>query len=1440
MNTAKYKRTILVSFLLVFLLIHIASYAQQKRMPIPLPPNCDVVNKPIVHPSNDKDYYGCDIDYYHDGILYYYWPIPDYYGNSHFNMRFTVLNSIVACTLRTAWVLMYAMPQTGDPDMMIYLWDDDGLGLPGNLLDSIFVPDPGAGLEGANVAYWVPADWSNTWVFSAGEEYHIGWNTVQNTPEDTLACISDDAYGPYSGEERSSEFWDGTWGSMLDDWGIDVAFFIASEYCAIYTDHSEFATMTPLNNTCDSPVETDISATFDSTMNADSFTDTAFIVRASQTGLHTGVITYDEPTRAVTFDPNLDFAYGEVVTVTLTDEIESTDGDPLTPYTWQFTTVVPDGNGTIWMDSVYATGDTPHDIQTADIDNDGDYDLITADEGGYGYSVFLNDGGGIFGPPTGYNIGEQVLRLHCGDLDNDGDIDLASANSLSSSTIAVMLNNGDGAFATATTYPVASNARGIAGADIDNDGDIDLVSANETANSISILPNNGDGSFGTASSHPVGSSPEMICPADIDNDGDLDLMVADRLSNDIAILTNQGGGSFSGAMYVAVGTQPRYIAAHDFNADTYNDLAVSNAMSNTVSILLNDGSGGYSSQATYAIGDGPINLWCSDYDGDGDIDIAACNNDDGTIAILSNNGNGAFADAVAFPGTGRPHGIAGADFDGDGDIDLATADWSSNTMTVLMNVPFPKIVDTDPNQNDNTVEVNANFNFTFNMPMTSSTLDSSTVKAIGSISGIHTCAFTYNDITRTLAINPDTNFVHGEQVYVRLTDSIKSTGATPFAGYVGSFTAAVIDSPGTYLPASVYATNNAPFKVIPARMDTDTYTDLVIADGEKKIEVLINNGDGSFGNTVSYHIGQSLNDMCTGDFDNDGDFDVIARLRDRAYLYFLANNGDGTLAEEVSIDTEDEILAIDCAFINEDNSLDLAGINRSGDIEIYTNNGDGTFIFTDEYSINSLEALEFGDIDNDGDQDLVMLEGNDVTILPNIGKGKFGDDVTYSMPRDCDDLVLADINNDTYPEVITINENSDENVCVLQNRGDGTFYFPLIFSTGRDPLGVFVADMDGDRDMDIVTSSDMSDSVSVLINDGNGNFTEYFDIAEVGRDPDCVIAADLDNDGDLDIVTTDRNDDQISVLLKYSCTDPDDDGYGHPDVVADECPDDNCPYVYNPDQEDFDEDGIGDSCDVCPEHPANDCCNPIGINDPPEVASPHVDTLVLGKEFVYAVEISDPNCDGTELVQDIRNLPSWCTLANDTVSGYVECNCVDTSFTISVFDGTDSTVQTITMVVNDTLNQPHIIPPDDTLLIQFHHDLAFYPDIDDPDDSMFTITYTEIPHWCTVQNDTVMGHAPDTAYIEPITVIVEDACHADTLTLQTQIFLCGDFSSDDAINLLDILFVINYLYGNPPGPAPEPIEAGDVNDDGAVNLLDILYLIDYLYGHPPGPDPVCP
>jgi hypothetical protein len=93
------------------------------------------------------------------------------------------------------------------------------------------------------------------------------------------------------------------------------------------------------------------------------------------------------------------------------------------------------------------------------------------------------------------------------------------------------------------------------------------------------------------------------------------------------------------------------------------------------------------------------------------------------------------------------------------------------------------------------------------------------------------------------------------------------------------------------------------------------------------------------------------------------------------------------------------------------------------------------------------------------------------------------------------------------------------------------------------------------------------------------------------------------------------------------------------------------------------------------------------------------------------------------------------------------------------------------------------------------------------------------------------GDCPESPYI--IDPACGDACDPP--------YVCGDTDGDEeeAVNILDIVYLINYLYKGGPEPLCEPVSVcADVNTDDDINILDIVYLINYLYKS--GPEPVCP
>jgi len=174
--------------------------------------------------------YFCDAQDYSGGP-YFAWVLPDP-DIDLFNTRFTVEPGF-NCTLKVAHVALYEGFFTGSPGMRVYLWADDGFGLPGALLDSVDVSNATILSYTLGSLAYVPADFSAAgWVFSDGDSYHYGV-TVLGGVGDTLCITSDDGFGPNAGDERSSAYYSGAFYSNLDLFGgpEDYVWDIVSERC---------------------------------------------------------------------------------------------------------------------------------------------------------------------------------------------------------------------------------------------------------------------------------------------------------------------------------------------------------------------------------------------------------------------------------------------------------------------------------------------------------------------------------------------------------------------------------------------------------------------------------------------------------------------------------------------------------------------------------------------------------------------------------------------------------------------------------------------------------------------------------------------------------------------------------------------------------------------------------------------------------------------------------------------------------------------------------------------------------------------------------------------------------------------------------------------------------------------------------------------------------
>ena len=64
-------------------------------------------------------------------------------------------------------------------------------------------------------------------------------------------------------------------------------------------------------------------------------------------------------------------------------------------------------------------------------------------------------------------------------------------------------------------------------------------------------------------------------------------------------------------------------------------------------------------------------------------------------------------------------------------------------------------------------------------------------------------------------------------------------------------------------------------------------------------------------------------------------------------------------------------------------------------------------------------------------------------------------------------------------------------------------------------------------------------------------------------------------------------------------------------------------------------------------------------------------------------------------------------------------------------------------------------------------------------------------------------------------------------------FICGDIDGSEAIDIDDIVFLIDYIFGG--GAAPDPVDAADVECSGGADIDDVVYLIAYVFTG--GPEP---
>ncbi len=302
-------------------------------------------------------------------------------------------------------------------------------------------------------------------------------------------------------------------------------------------------------------------------------------------------------------------------------------------------------------------------------------------------------------------------------------------------------------------------------------------------------------------------------------------------------------------------------------------------------------------------------------------------------------------------------------------------------------------------------------------------------------------------------------------------------------------------------------------------------------------------------------IGLSIGDVAWGDYDADGDLDVIIQGYSGGgqVTKLYENNGDDSFSES----------GLDFLPLS-DGSVSFVDYNNDGKLDIfcdgfaldnlnygimYRNDGNGEYTMIQDFLPGSFKAAyEWADYDNDGDMDVFFIGYNGESLFANLyvnnGDETFSDSGNEFFGLWLGDVCWGDYNNDGNLDLLLTGFGfpNEREVLIYKNNGDGSF--TLLENTGLDGASHSTAvwgDLNNDGYLDIFfCGTDLPEGASqwdrymdVYINNGDDTFSaQGIDFGTALYWGEGALG-DYDADGDLDIIVSGFDDAGASYTYIY-------------------------------------------------------------------------------------------------------------------------------------------------------------------------------------------------------------------------------------------------------------------------------------------------------------------